>query len=97
MPGKIHQNQKGSSEACLKKIDLLFLKCLGGISLLYKSRETMKLTRLQMCGLVSIFVGAQWLSWYSVRLGIEGLLVVVSRLAESLGCVLAQKHTLSTA
>ena len=40
--------------------------------------------------------GAQWLSWLSVRLGIEGLLVRDSPPAESLCCVLEQ-GTLSTA
>ena len=38
----------------------------------------------------------QWLSWYSVRLGIEGLLVQASPKAESLCCVLEQ-DTLSDA
>ena len=34
--------------------------------------------------------GAQWLSWYIVRLGIEGLLVRASPPVESLYCVLEQ-------
>ena len=40
--------------------------------------------------------GAQWLSWLSVRLGIEGLLVPDSLTTESLCCVLEQ-DTLSAA
>ena len=38
---------------------------------------------------------AQWLSWYSVRLGIEGLLVRVLPPAESL-CYVLEQDTLSS-
>ena len=47
-------------------------------------------------GALSLKWGAQWLSWKGNRVGIEGLLLLDSLLAESLSCVLEQ-DTLSAA